>query len=73
MPHVLSARSRVRRTNIVTCDVCGEEVENSEELAKHKERMHAVGGDKPEQESQESPELPEEPEVPEPAQRPGGM
>jgi hypothetical protein len=55
---------------IVVCDICGEEVENSEELAKHKERMHAMGGDKPEQESTE---VPEESEVPEPAQRPGRM
>jgi hypothetical protein len=70
MPHFLSTRSRVRRTHIVTCDICGEDVENSEELAKHKERMHAIGGDKPEQ---ESPEVPEESEVPEPAQRPGRM
>ena len=54
----------------MTCDICGEEVENSEELAKHKERMHAMGGEKPEQ---ESPELPEESEVSEPAQHPGRM
>jgi hypothetical protein len=52
----------------VTCDICGEEVENSEELAKHRERMHAMGGDKPEEGSSE---LPEESEVPEPAQHPG--
>jgi hypothetical protein len=70
MPQFLSARSRVRRRSIVVCDICGEEVENSEDLAKHKERMHAMGGDKPEQESTE---LPEESEVPEPAQRPGRM
>jgi hypothetical protein len=52
----------------VVCDICGEEVVNSEDLAKHKERMHAMGGDKPEL---ESPDLAEESEVPEPAQQPG--
>jgi hypothetical protein len=51
------------------CDVCGEEVENSEDLAKHMEKMHAMGDDDPEQE--ESQQLPEEPGVPQPAQRPG--
>jgi hypothetical protein len=57
----------------VVCDICGEEVENSEDLANHKERMHAMGGDKPEQEPTEPTELPEESEVPEAAQRPGRM
>jgi hypothetical protein len=52
--------------SIVNCDICGEAVENSDELAKHKERMHATGGDTP---KEESPELPEEAEVPEPGQR----
>ena len=29
------------------CDICGQDVENSEELQKHKERMHPTGeGDK---------------------------
>jgi hypothetical protein len=50
------------------CEICGEEVENSEALAKHVERMHPMGDDNPEH---ESPELPEEPGVPQPAQRPG--
>ena len=54
----------------MVCEICGEEVENSEDLAKHTERMHATGGDKP---AEESTELPEESEVPEPAQRPGRM
>jgi hypothetical protein len=53
----------------VTCDICGEEVDNSEELAKHKERMHATGADNPEAEASD---LPEESDIPEPAQRPGG-
>jgi hypothetical protein len=60
--------------SIVNCDICGEEVENSEELAKHKERMHAMGGDTPSEESPEMPsELPEGAEAPEPAQRPDRM
>jgi len=25
------------------CDICGQDVENSEELQKHKERAHATG------------------------------
>jgi hypothetical protein len=25
------------------CDICGEDVENSEDLQKHKERVHATG------------------------------
>lgn len=60
----------------MVCDICGEEVENSEDLSKHKERMHAMGGDKPELESPdlaEESEVPEQSEVPEPAQRPGRM
>jgi hypothetical protein len=56
--------------SIVKCDICGEEVENSEELAKHTERMHATRAETP---AEESPEQPEETEVPEPAQRPGRM
>ena len=56
--------------SIVKCDICGEEVENSEELAKHTERMHATGAETP---AEESPEQPEETEIPEPAQRPDRM
>jgi len=55
----------------VKCDICGEEVDNSEALAQHKERMHAIGNETPE--PGETGELPEEQEVPEPAQRPGRM
>jgi hypothetical protein len=54
----------------VNCDICGEEVDNSEALAQHKERMHAVTDD--DSEPEETGELPEEQDVPEPAQRPGG-
>jgi len=48
--------------SIVKCDICGEEVDNSEALANHMEKMHALEeSDKPEQET------PNEEEVPEPA------
>ena len=55
----------------MNCDICGEEVDNSEALAQHKEKMHALGEDNPEKE--ESGELPEEHEIPEAAQRQGRM
>src|SRR5260370_29252206 len=55
----------------VVCDICGEEVDNSEALAQHNERMHASGEDEPKKE--ESGELPEEQEVPEAAPRPERM
>jgi hypothetical protein len=55
----------------VICDICGEEVDNSEALAQHKERMHATGADNPE--PTDAGELPEQQEAPEPAQRPGPM
>ncbi len=53
------------------CDICGEEVDNSEALAQHKERMHATGADNPE--PAETGELPEEQDMPEPAQQRGQM
>ncbi len=54
------------------CDICGAEVDNSEDLAKHKEQMHAMGETEPEKE--ESPEVPEEEDVPDPAPiNPGRM
>jgi hypothetical protein len=34
------------------CDICGQDVENSEDLLKHKERAHAAGVD-------DNPERPE--------------
>lgn len=55
----------------MNCDICGEEVDNSEALAQHKEKMHATGENNPEKE--ESGELPDEQEVPEPEQRPAQM
>lgn len=49
--------------SIVHCDICGEEVDNSEDLAKHMEKMHAVAEtEKPEEE-----EPPKEEDVPDPA------
>jgi hypothetical protein len=43
----------------VQCDICGEEVDNSEALAQHKEKMHAMGNETPEEEK-ESQNVPEE-------------
>jgi hypothetical protein len=57
----------VRRTNIVQCNICGEVVDNSEELAKHMEKMHAIEEtDKPEQEENSPPEedIPPPPIIP---------
>jgi hypothetical protein len=70
----LALRSHVRRMSIMQCDICGEELDNSEDLAKHTEKMHAIG----EIEDTENPEekaakLAEEEEVPEPAPIPGRM
>ncbi len=48
------------------CDICGAEVDNSEDLAKHKEKMHAVAEtDEPEKE--ESPKVAEKDDVTDPA------
>jgi len=56
----------------VQCNICGEEVDNSEDLANHMEKMHAVGEtDEPEQDK--NPEVPKEDEVPDPAPIPGRM
>jgi len=55
----------------VVCDICGEEVDNSEALAQHKEKMHALGEEEPKKE--EAGELPQEDEIPEPAQGPEPM
>jgi uncharacterized Zn finger protein (UPF0148 family) len=47
----LTPVSSVRRTATVQCNICGEVVDNSEDLAKHMEKMHAIEEtDKPEQE-----------------------
>jgi len=57
----------------VQCKICGEEVDNSEELAQHMEKMHALA-DSDEPEVKENPEAPkEEDEVPDPAPIPGRM
>jgi hypothetical protein len=40
------------------CDICGEEVENSVDLAKHKEKLHAMGeGEQGGEPEMETPEL----------------
>lgn len=50
--------------SIVKCDICGEEVDNSEDLAKHMEKMHAIAEmEEPEKEA----ETPTEEDVPDPA------
>jgi hypothetical protein len=57
----------------VQCKICGEEVDNSEELAQHMEKMHALA-ESDEPEVKENPEVPkEEDEVPDPAPIPGRM
>jgi uncharacterized Zn finger protein (UPF0148 family) len=58
----------------VQCNICGEEVDNSEDLANHMEKMHAVG-EVEEQEKTENPEVPKETqdEAPDPAPIPGRM
>lgn len=53
------------------CDICGEEVDNSEDLAKHMEKMHAIAeAEKPEE--KDANEATDE-EVPDPAPIPGRM
>jgi len=57
------------------CEMCGQEVANSEELQRHRERLHPYPGDDPVKgiEDGERPDLmtpePETSEAPEPAQR----
>jgi hypothetical protein len=56
----------------VHCNICGEEADNSEDLAKHMEKMHAIEDtDKPEEE--ESSKSPAEGDVPEPGPIPARM
>ncbi len=51
------------------CDICDEEVDNSEDLAKHMEKMHAMGEtDEPKQE--EASPLPAEEDEPGPGPNP---
>jgi len=51
----------------VKCDICGEELENSDALAKHKERMHAMGEAEEKERELETPGEKEEPETAEPS------
>lgn len=56
------------------CDICGEEVDNSEDLAKHMEKMHAIAEtEKPEEKAAKEAEEAEDHEVPDPAPIPGRM
>jgi hypothetical protein len=56
----------------VQCKICGEEVDNSEQLAQHMEKMHALA-DSEEPDAKENPEVPKEDEVPDPAPIPERM
>jgi hypothetical protein len=57
--------------SIIKCDICGEEVDNSEDLAKHMEKMHAIAEtEKPEEKAAKEAE---EDDVPDPAPIPGRM
>ncbi len=51
------------------CDICGEELANSEDLAKHQERMHAMGEKEDGDREMETPGV-EEPEIQEPSPMP---
>ncbi len=51
------------------CNICGEVVDNSEELAKHMEKMHAIE----EPESEEASQPAEEDDVPPPPIIPARM
>jgi len=53
----------------VQCNICGEVVDNSEELAKHMERMHAIEEPEPEETSKP----PAEDDVPPPPIIPARM
>ena len=56
------------------CDICGEVVDNSEDLAKHMEKMHAIAEtEKPEEKAAKEDEDAGEQEVPDPAPIPGRM
>jgi hypothetical protein len=56
--------------SIMKCDICGEEVDNSEDLAKHMEKMHAIAEtEKPEEKAAKEAEE----DVPDPAPIPGRM
>ena len=61
-PHAWIKRQEV---DIMHCSICGQEADNSEDLARHMEKMHALEDtDKPEEE--ETPESPSQGDVPEP-------
>jgi len=53
----------------VKCDICGEELENSEALAKHKERLHPLGEQEDGDRELETPRM-EEQEIQEPSPMP---
>ena len=51
------------------CDICGQELENSEALAMHKERLHPVGEQEEKDREMETPGV-EEQEIQEPSPMP---
>jgi len=57
----------------VQCNICGDEVDNSEELAKHMEKMHALEEAEPEPEPEETSKPPAEDDVPPPPIIPARM
>jgi hypothetical protein len=68
----LTPGSSVRRSDIVHCSICGQEADNSEDLAKHMEKMHAIEEtDKPEDEKTSKP--PTEADAPDPGPIPARM
>jgi hypothetical protein len=53
----------------VKCDICDQEFNNSEELAKHKEQVHAMDESQKGEDDIENAEVPETEEAPEPTGR----
>ena len=61
----LTPVSSVRRSDIVHCNICGEEADNSEDLAKHMEKMHSID-ETGEPGEEETSKPPAEDDVPDP-------
>jgi hypothetical protein len=66
-PEGLGASNLVQEAYVVKCDICGQELANSEEVKAHKEEAHPMGDvEKPEMgDGMDKPES----EVPEPAEQ----
>jgi len=61
--------SWTQEVTVVKCDICGEELENSEALAKHNERMHPMGQKEDGDREMETPAMDEQ-EIQEPSPMP---